>query len=223
MLDEIGVEGQQRLLRSHALVIGAGGLGSPVALYLGTAGVGRITVVDHDVVDLTNLQRQIAHNLSRVGQPKADSVRATRGRDQPRRAGARAGAPRRRRAAGRPGAAGRRGAGLHRQLRHPPRQSTPPACGTASRWCRARRSASTARSRCTTRARRDAPCYACLFPPEADVRRGGLRHDGRVRAAGGHHRLRAGGRGAETARRRGPIARRPAADAGRRGPWSGRK
>jgi molybdopterin/thiamine biosynthesis adenylyltransferase len=77
MLDEIGVEGQQRLLRSHALVIGAGGLGSPVALYLGTAGVGRMTVVDHDDVDLTNLQRQIAHDLSRVGQPKADSVRAS--------------------------------------------------------------------------------------------------------------------------------------------------
>ena len=77
MLDEIGIEGQQRLLQSHALVIGAGGLGSPVALYLGTAGVGRITVVDHDEVDLTNLQRQIAHDLSRLGQPKADSVRAT--------------------------------------------------------------------------------------------------------------------------------------------------
>ena len=75
MLDEIGVEGQQRLLRSHALVIGAGGLGSPVALYLGTAGVGRITVVDHDTVDLTNLQRQIAHNQSRIGLPKAESVR----------------------------------------------------------------------------------------------------------------------------------------------------
>ncbi len=77
MLDEIGVAGQQRLLQAHALVIGAGGLGSPVAMYLGTAGVGRITVVDHDDVDLTNLQRQIAHNISRVGQPKADSVRAT--------------------------------------------------------------------------------------------------------------------------------------------------
>ena len=55
-------------------MIGAGGLGSPVALYLGTAGVGRITIVDHDVVDLTNLQRQIAHNLARVGQPKALSA-----------------------------------------------------------------------------------------------------------------------------------------------------
>jgi molybdopterin/thiamine biosynthesis adenylyltransferase len=75
LLDEIGVEGQQRLLGSHALVIGAGGLGSPVVLYLGTAGVGRITVVDDDTVDLTNLQRQVAHTLARVGQPKAESAR----------------------------------------------------------------------------------------------------------------------------------------------------
>ncbi len=75
LLDELGIEGQRRLLAAHALVIGAGGLGSPVALYLGTAGVGRITLVDDDVVDLTNLQRQIAHQLSRVGQPKAESAR----------------------------------------------------------------------------------------------------------------------------------------------------
>ena len=75
MLDAIGIEGQRRLLSSHALVIGAGGLGSPVALYLATAGVGRLTVVDDDTVDLSNLQRQIAHDLSRVGRPKADSVR----------------------------------------------------------------------------------------------------------------------------------------------------
>ena len=77
MLDHIGIEGQQRLLAAHALVIGAGGLGCPVALYLGTAGVGRITVVDDDTVDLTNLQRQIAHNQSRLGQPKALSVQAS--------------------------------------------------------------------------------------------------------------------------------------------------
>ncbi|HET8746449.1 MAG TPA: molybdopterin-synthase adenylyltransferase MoeB [Ramlibacter sp.] len=75
LLDELGVEGQERFLQSHALVVGAGGLGSPVALYLGTAGVGTITIVDHDAVDLTNLQRQIAHNLERVGHPKAESVR----------------------------------------------------------------------------------------------------------------------------------------------------
>ncbi|MBX3619235.1 MAG: HesA/MoeB/ThiF family protein [Rhizobacter sp.] len=74
LLDELGIEGQQRLLASHALVIGAGGLGSPVALYLGTAGVGRITIVDHDTVDLTNLQRQIAHDMSRIGRPKVASA-----------------------------------------------------------------------------------------------------------------------------------------------------
>ena len=77
MLEGVGIEGQRALLAAHALVIGAGGLGSPAALYLATAGVGRITVVDHDTVDLSNLQRQIAHNLSRVGLPKAESVRAT--------------------------------------------------------------------------------------------------------------------------------------------------
>ena len=75
LLDEIGIEGQARLLAGHALVIGAGGLGSPVVLYLGTAGVGRITLVDHDTVDLTNLQRQIAHDRSRIGQNKAESAR----------------------------------------------------------------------------------------------------------------------------------------------------
>ncbi|HEY6352999.1 MAG TPA: molybdopterin-synthase adenylyltransferase MoeB [Burkholderiaceae bacterium] len=76
LLDEMGIEGQRRLLAARALVIGAGGLGSPAALYLGSAGVGRITLVDHDHVDLTNLQRQIAHTLARVGSAKAGSARA---------------------------------------------------------------------------------------------------------------------------------------------------
>ncbi len=75
LLDELGIEGQEKLLASHAVVIGAGGLGSPVALYLASAGVGHITLVDHDEVDATNLQRQIAHNLDRVGLPKAESAR----------------------------------------------------------------------------------------------------------------------------------------------------
>ena len=74
MLDEIGIEGQRRLLEAHALVIGAGGLGSPVVLYLATAGVGRVTLVDHDTVDLTNLQRQIAHRTASVGTPKVASA-----------------------------------------------------------------------------------------------------------------------------------------------------
>ena len=76
LLDDIGIEGQDKLLTAHALVIGAGGLGSPVALYLGSAGVGRITLVDPDTVDLTNLQRQIAHSQARIGQPKVTSAAA---------------------------------------------------------------------------------------------------------------------------------------------------
>lgn len=75
LLDEIGIEGQQAWLDSHALVVGAGGLGSPVALYLGSAGVGHITLVDPDVVDATNLQRQIAHSQARVGMAKVESAR----------------------------------------------------------------------------------------------------------------------------------------------------
>ncbi|MEY4138127.1 MAG: hypothetical protein RLZZ371_309, partial [Pseudomonadota bacterium] len=76
LLDEIGIEGQERILGAHALIVGAGGLGSPVALYLGSAGVGHITVVDHDTVDLTNLQRQVAHTMAHVGSPKVQSIQA---------------------------------------------------------------------------------------------------------------------------------------------------
>lgn len=74
LLDEIGEEGQERLKAAHALVVGAGGLGSPVALFLGAAGVGRLTLADHDAVDLTNLQRQIAHDQTALGQNKARSA-----------------------------------------------------------------------------------------------------------------------------------------------------
>ncbi len=75
LLDEIGIEGQNKLLAAHVVIIGAGGLGSPVALYLASAGIGKITIIDHDVVDLTNLQRQIVHTTSRVGQHKAESAK----------------------------------------------------------------------------------------------------------------------------------------------------
>jgi molybdopterin/thiamine biosynthesis adenylyltransferase len=74
LLNEIGIEGQEKISNSHALIIGAGGLGSPVALYLASAGVGHITIVDNDSVDMTNLQRQIAHTMSRVGQHKVLSA-----------------------------------------------------------------------------------------------------------------------------------------------------
>ena len=77
LLDEIGIEGQEKLLDAHAVIIGAGGLGSPVALYLASAGVGKITLVDNDEVDLTNLQRQILHNTASVGQSKAESGKQT--------------------------------------------------------------------------------------------------------------------------------------------------
>ncbi|MET3135884.1 molybdopterin/thiamine biosynthesis adenylyltransferase [Undibacterium sp. GrIS 1.2] len=77
LLDQIGIEGQQKINAAHALIIGAGGLGSPVAMYLASAGAGKITLVDHDEVDLTNLQRQILHTTARVGQPKAESARQT--------------------------------------------------------------------------------------------------------------------------------------------------
>jgi molybdopterin/thiamine biosynthesis adenylyltransferase len=74
MLPGWGVHCQEQVLASHALVIGAGGLGSAALLYLASAGVGRITVVDDDVVELSNLQRQIAHTTERIGQPKVHSV-----------------------------------------------------------------------------------------------------------------------------------------------------
>ncbi|NDZ16209.1 molybdopterin biosynthesis protein MoeB [Variovorax sp. WS11] len=74
LLEEFGIDGQARVSAGHALVIGAGGLGSPVALYLAAAGVGHITLVDDDEVDLTNLQRQIAHSTARVGQAKVESA-----------------------------------------------------------------------------------------------------------------------------------------------------
>jgi adenylyltransferase/sulfurtransferase len=75
LLDEMGIEAQERLLASTALVVGAGGLGSPAALYLAAAGVGRILLADGDTVDATNLQRQVLHRDDRIGQPKAASGR----------------------------------------------------------------------------------------------------------------------------------------------------
>ena len=75
LLDELGIEGQERLLAGHALVIGAGGLGAAALPYLASAGVGHITIVDDDDVDLTNLQRQILHTTANVGRPKVESAR----------------------------------------------------------------------------------------------------------------------------------------------------
>jgi len=77
LLPQLGIEGQEKFRRAHALVVGAGGLGSPVALYLAAAGVGTLTICDGDAVDLTNLQRQIVHRSDAIGVSKAESARQT--------------------------------------------------------------------------------------------------------------------------------------------------
>jgi molybdopterin/thiamine biosynthesis adenylyltransferase/rhodanese-related sulfurtransferase len=77
LIPEVGIDGQQKLLDAKVLLVGAGGLGSPAALYLAAAGVGTLGIVDDDVVDLTNLQRQVIHNSERVGEPKVESARKT--------------------------------------------------------------------------------------------------------------------------------------------------
>ena len=77
LLPEVGEEGQQKLLGAKMLLLGAGGLGSPAALYLAAAGVGTLGIVDMDVVDASNLQRQILHNLERIGDRKVDSAKKT--------------------------------------------------------------------------------------------------------------------------------------------------
>src|SRR5256714_2492827 len=82
ILDEVGEEGQAKLLASRVLVVGAGGLGSPMLLYLAAAGVGTIGIIDNDRVDLTNLQRQIVHATERVGALKVDSARHAERRER---------------------------------------------------------------------------------------------------------------------------------------------
>ncbi|MBW3621408.1 MAG: ThiF family adenylyltransferase, partial [Actinobacteria bacterium] len=74
IIPEVGMEGQERLKASRVLLVGTGGLGSPLALYLAAAGVGTIGIVDNDVVDASNLQRQVIHTTSMIGRPKVDSA-----------------------------------------------------------------------------------------------------------------------------------------------------
>jgi molybdopterin/thiamine biosynthesis adenylyltransferase len=77
VMPEVGEEGQRRISGTGIFLVGAGGLGSPVGYYLAAAGVGKLGIIDHDVVELSNLQRQILHNTGRMGQPKVDSARKT--------------------------------------------------------------------------------------------------------------------------------------------------
>jgi adenylyltransferase/sulfurtransferase len=75
LMPQVGLDGQQKLLDAHVLIVGAGGLGSPAAMYLASAGVGHLTIADHDEVELSNLQRQILHDSAALGRAKVDSAR----------------------------------------------------------------------------------------------------------------------------------------------------
>ena len=169
LIPEIGESGQRKLLEARVLLLGAGGLGSPTALYLAAAGVGTIGIVDNDVVDLSNLQRQVIHNTERIGVPKVDSAEETIKALNPdvevvkyqTRLDAsnimeiieRLGRDRRRRSTTSPRAT----------------CSTTPRCGCRSRSSRRRSSASTASSRCSSpmTARATAACSA--IPPPAEL------------------------------------------------------
>jgi len=83
LLPEIGIEGQQRLLAARVLIVGAGGLGSPAAMYCAASGIGRLTIADNDTVELSNLQRQLLHGSEDLGRPKADSAKETLARLNP--------------------------------------------------------------------------------------------------------------------------------------------
>ncbi len=212
LLDELDVAGQEKILSGHALIIGAGGLGSPVAYYLGTAGVGTITIVDHDTVDLTNLQRQIIHDLSRLGQPKAESAARSIAAINPE-VRVRA-LVQRADAAALDELVAQADVVLDCSDNFATRQAVNRACVRHARPLVAGAAVRFDGQVSVYDPRRaDSPCYACVFPPEQAARRPALRRHGRVRAAGGHHRHGAGRRGAQAAGRRGHLSRRPAADA----------
>ena len=119
LLPEVGVDGQLKMLNAKVLLLGAGGLGAPTALYLAAAGIGTIGLVDDDVVDASNLQRQVIHNTERIGEPKTDLGAEDDRGAQPRRRGRRAQLPPRRRQHPRHHRALRRDRRRRRQLPHP--------------------------------------------------------------------------------------------------------
>ena len=223
LLNEFGEEAQERLLASHALVVGAGGLGSPALLYLASSGVGRITVCDGDRVDLTNLQRQVVHRVDSDRQPKAASAAATLAAHQSRDPGRGAGRARRRpsgsrrwcaradvvldcsdnfatrHAINRACVAARRAAGVGRghPLRRPGRGIRPAARGCALLPLPLRRG----------RARREEERCATMgvFAPAGRHHRH-VPGDGGDQAAGGHRRI-ARRAAAAVRRARQPLAR----------------
>lgn len=168
LLEGFEAEAQQRLLRSRVLVVGAGGLGSPALLYLAAAGVGHIQLVDPDGVDLTNLQRQIAHTESRVGQPKVHSAAAAMSalnadvcvEPSQARADART----------LPAWVRQSDLVLDCSDNYATRQAVNAACVAAGKplvWAAA--VAWAAQAGLWDPADAESPCYACLFPPDAPV------------------------------------------------------
>jgi len=168
LLPEIGIEGQERLRAARALVVGAGGLGCPAALYLAAAGVGRLTLADADRVDLTNLQRQILYRTESVGAPKVDAARAALGAINPEVELVML--ERRLQADDLPALVS--GADIvldcsdnfatrHAVNRACVRHAKPLVSGAAIRF--------DAQLMVFDRRKPDAPCYACLFPEDAEI------------------------------------------------------
>ena len=213
LLPEIGIEGQEKLLAAHALVIGAGGLGSPAAMYLASGGVGRITLADGDSVDLTNLQRQILHTTAAVGRAKAYSGKDTlaqlnpggRSRGDPRAPG--------RRTPGRSWSRAPTSCSTAPTISPPAMRSTAPASHIASRWSRAPRVRFDGQVSVFDLRQRGRALLQLPVSGRHRSRGNALRGDGRVRAAHRHHRHGAGGRSAEAALRRGRLAQWPPAAA----------
>ena len=168
LLDGFDVDAQQRLLDARVLVIGAGGLGSPALLYLAAAGVGRLRVVDPDVVDLTNLQRQIAHSDARIGQPKANSAAIAMRQLNP---GVKIEAIQARADGGNlPGWVADADLVLDCSDNFATRQAVNAACVAAGKplaWAAA--VGWSAQAGLYDPSNAASPCYACLFPPEAPV------------------------------------------------------
>ena len=163
LLPEVGVDGQLKLLNAKVLLLGAGGLGAPTALYLAAAGIGTIGLVDDDVVDASNLQRQVIHNTERIGEPKTTSARKTIEALNPDVERRRAQRPARRRQHPR----GDRGLRHHRRRRRQLPDPLPAqrrlGADCASRSSRPRSSASTGRSRPSSPTR--APATAASTRP----------------------------------------------------------
>ena len=168
LLPEVGIEGQQKLLDAKVLLLGAGGLGSPTALYLAAAGVGTLGIVDDDVVDVSNLQRQVIHTTDRVGVPKVDSaeeqIKALNPDVDVRKYQTRLDASNIMEIIGLRHRWSTASTTSRRAI-----SSTTPACASRSRSCRPRSSASRASS--ASSHPYEGPCYRCLFPqpPPAEL------------------------------------------------------